>query len=91
MLTHPLFEQLKTLRCQGMIDALQEQLETPNVNQLPFDERLALLVERECILRDNRRMTNRLRQAKLKEEACMEDIDYQSPRGLTAIKLRKSV
>ena len=83
MLTHPLFEQLKTLRCQGMIDALQEQLETPNVNQLPFDERLALLVERECILRDNRRMTNRLRQAKLKEEACMEDIDYQSPRGLS--------
>ena len=83
MLTHPLFEQLKTLRCQGMIDALQEQLETPNVNQLPFDERLALLVERECILRDNRRMTNRLRQAKLKEEACLEDIDYQSPRGLS--------
>ena len=33
MLTHPFVEQVKTLRCQGMIDALQEQLETPNVNQ----------------------------------------------------------
>ncbi len=83
MLAHPLFEQLKMLRCQGMIDALQEQLGTPDINQLPFDERLALLVERECLLRDNRRMTNRLRQAKLKEQACLEDIDYQSPRGLS--------
>ena len=46
MLTHPLFEQLKTLRCQGMIEALQEQLEAPDINQLSFDERLALLVER---------------------------------------------
>lgn len=83
MLTHPLFEQLRTLRCQGMIEALQEQLGAPDINQVPFDERLALLVERECILRDNRRMINRLRQAKLKEEACLEDIDYQSPRGLS--------
>lgn len=83
MLTHPLFEQLKTLRCQGMIDALQEQLGTPDINQLPFDERLALLVDRECALRDNRRMTNRLRQARLKEDACLENIDYQSPRGLS--------
>ena len=83
MLAHPLFEQLKMLRCQGMIDALQEQLATPDIHQLPFEERLALLVDRECILRENRRLTNRLRQARLKVEACLEDIDYQSPRGLS--------
>jgi hypothetical protein len=76
MLTHPLFDQLKTLRCEGMLEALQEQLNAPDINRLSFDERFALLIERECITRENRKLTNRLRQAKLKEEACLEDIDY---------------
>ncbi|HAT8127275.1 TPA: IS21-like element helper ATPase IstB [Legionella pneumophila] len=83
MLTHPLFEQLKTLRCQGMLEAFQEQLATPDINQLSFDERFALLIEREYLARENRRLINRLRQAKLKEEACMEDIDYAPERQLS--------
>ncbi|HHS8262909.1 TPA: IS21-like element helper ATPase IstB [Legionella anisa] len=93
MLTHPLFDQLKTLRCQGMIDALQEQMATADIHQLPFDERLALLVEREYQLRENRRLTNRLRQAKLKVgEACLEDIDYLAPRELSkAVIVRLAV
>lgn len=89
MLTHPLFDQLRILRCPGMIEALQEQLDSPDVSQLSFDERLALLLERECILRENRRLTNRLRQAKLKVDACLEDIDYQSPRGLSRAIITK--
>lgn len=83
MLTHPLFEQLKTLRCQGMLEAFQEQLGTPDINQLSFDERFALLIEREYLVRENRKLINRLRQAKLKEEACMEDIDYAPERQLS--------
>lgn len=83
MLTHPLFEQLKTLRCQGMLNAFQEQLNTPDINRLSFDERFALLVERETVTRENRRLINRLRQAKLKEEACIEDIDYSTERQLS--------
>jgi len=83
MLTHPLFEQLKTLRCQGMLEAFQEQLNTPDINRLSFDERFALLVEREIVTRENRRLINRLRQAKLKEEACIEDIDYSAERQLS--------
>ena len=82
MLTHPLFEQLQQLRCSGMIAALKEQMEKPDIAQLSFDERLALLIERECLLRENRRLKNRLRQAKLKTQACLEDIDYQAERGL---------
>ncbi|NDH10040.1 MAG: AAA family ATPase, partial [Gammaproteobacteria bacterium] len=74
MLTHPLFEQLKTLRWQGVLEAFQEQIGTPDINRLSFDERFALLIERECLVRDNRKLTNRLRQAKLKEQACIEDI-----------------
>src|SRR5690606_14236578 len=83
MLTHPVFDQLKTLRCQGMLEAFQEQISTPDINRLSFDERFALLVERECILRENRKLTNRLRMAKLKEEACVEDIDYAAERELS--------
>lgn len=83
MLTHPLFEQLKTLRCHGMLEAFQEQLGTPDINRLSFDERFALLIEREYLVRENRRLINRIRQAKLKENACIEDIDYASERQLS--------
>lgn len=89
MLTHPLFEQLKYLRCHGMIEALQEQMEQSDYQQLSFDERLALLVEREYILRENRKMTTRLRKAKLKEQACVEDIDYQTQRGLSKAVIKQ--
>lgn len=83
MLTHPLFAQLKTLRCQGMLEAFQDQLRTPDINRLSFDERFALLLEQECLARENRKLTNRLRQAKLKENACLEDIDYSQERQLS--------
>lgn len=84
MLAHPLFEQLKTLRCEGMLEAFAEQLNTPDINRLSFDERLALLIERECITRNNRKLINRLRQAKLKDpNACVEDIDYAHTRQLS--------
>jgi DNA replication protein DnaC len=66
-----------------MLEALQEQLEQADINALSFNERLALLVEREILARENRRLKTRLRQAKLKEHACLEDIDYQSARGLS--------
>ena len=83
MLVHPVVEQLKSLRWQGVLEAYLEQLGTPDINCLPFDERLALLIERECLVRENRKLTNRLRQAKLKEQACIEDIDYTSERQLS--------
>ena len=66
-----------------MLEAFQEQLNTPDINRLSFDERFALLIEREYLLRENRKLINRLRQAKLKEEACIEDIDYSPERQLS--------
>ena len=84
MLTHPLFEQLKILRCEGMLEAFQEQLNTPDINHLSFEERLALLLEREYLVRENRKLINRQRQAKLKDQnACIEDIDYAPVRQLS--------
>ncbi len=82
MLPHPTLDKLQTLRLHGMLKALAEQLKTPDIDRLSFEERLGLLVDRELTERDDKRLSSRLRQARLKHNACLEDIDYRSPRGL---------
>ena len=82
MLTHPTLDTLQTLRLTGMYQGLVEQLQMPAMAALTFEERLGLLVDRELTERENRRLTTRLRQATLRQTACIEDIDYRHPRGL---------
>ena len=82
MLTHPTLEKLRALRLEGMAQALEEQRRQNDIHGLDFEERLALLVERQCLWKDNRALATRLRQAQLKQSASLEDIDYQHPRGL---------
>ncbi|RPJ34837.1 MAG: AAA family ATPase [Planctomycetaceae bacterium] len=82
MLTHPTLDKLQTLRLTGMYQALVEQLQMPDIATLTFEERFGLLVDRECTEREHRRLTTRLRQAKLRQTACIEDLDYRPPRGL---------
>lgn len=82
MLTHPTLDKLQTLRLTGMYQALVEQLQMPDIATLTFEERFGLLVDRECTERENRRLTTRLRQAKLRQTACIEDLDDRHPRGL---------
>jgi DNA replication protein DnaC len=82
MLTHPTLDKLQALKLTGMTTALAEQLQMPDIEELSFDERLGLLVDRELTARDNRRLTSRLRRARLKHQAALEDIDYRHPRGL---------
>ena len=82
MLTHPTLEKLHRLKLTGMATALTEQTNAHELDALAFEERLGLLVDRELTYRDNRRMTSRLRSAKLRHNACIEDIDYRHPRGL---------
>ena len=65
-----------------MARALSEQLDQPEIDQLSFEERLGLLVDREMTERADRRLQTRLRQAKLKQSACLEDLDYRHPRNL---------
>jgi len=62
--------------------ALEEQFLMPELEALSFEERLGLLVDREFTERDNRRLQTRLRKAKLRQQAAIEDIDYRYPRGL---------
>ena len=82
MLTHPTLDKLQTLKLSGMYHALVEQLQMADIAALSFEERFGLLVDRELTERDTRRLTTRLRQAKLRQTACLEDIDYRHPRGL---------
>lgn len=82
MLLHPTLEKLKQMKFCGMAQAFEEQLKSSDFESLSFAERLGLLADREFSERENRRLSSRLRQAKLRQQACLEDIDYQQPRGL---------
>ena len=82
MLNHPTLDKLQDLRFTGMVKALTEQMALPDIEDLSFEERLGLLVDREVTDREDRRLQTRLRQAKLKQNACIEDIDFKQSRGL---------
>lgn len=82
MLTHPMIEKLESMRLWGMSKAYREQMEMSDSESLSFEERMGLLVDREMTERENRRLVTRLRKAKLRLAASMEDIDYRKPRGL---------
>jgi len=83
MLTQNTLETLRHLKLHGMAQALEEQRDTPNTHALSFEERLALLVDRERLSRQNSRYRGLLRDARLKvAQACVEDISYKSGPGL---------
>ena len=82
MLIHPILDQLQQLKLTGMHRALEQQLQMNDLEQLSFEERLGLLIDCETTERADRRLQYRLRKARLKQNACVEDIDYRAPRGL---------
>lgn len=75
-------EQLKDLRLTGLLEAWREQQTQPCYHDLSFDERLALLVEREYLQRQNRRLSRRLKLAHLPLQTVLEQVDFDVPRGL---------
>jgi len=83
MLYSQTLEKLHALRLEGMAQGLEEQRRQANVLKLEFEERLALLVERQWSWKENRALAARLKRAQLKfPNACLEDIDYALHRGL---------
>jgi len=87
MLLEQTMEQLRELKLYGVIAALEQQINTIESHQLSFEERFSLLIDREIMDRGNRRITDLLRRARLRHLACVEDIDYQHPRGLEKSKM----
>jgi len=82
MLTHPTEQRLVALGLAGMAKALEEQRRQPDIAALPFEDRLGLLVDREAIERENKRLTSRLKFAGLRQNAVVEDADMKAARGL---------
>ena len=82
MLMHPTLDKLRGMKLAGMAQALQEQLELRNAEDLSFEERLGFLIDRELTQRDNQRFASRLSKAGLRQKATLEDVDYGHPRGL---------
>ena len=78
MLTHPTQERLTALGLTGMAKALEEQHRQPDIAALLFEERLGLLVDREAIERENKRLVNRLKFAGLRQDAAIEDLDTKA-------------
>jgi len=89
MLTHPTHERLLTLGLTGMAKALEEQRRQPDIAALSFEERLGLMVDREAAERDTKRLATRLKFAALRQAAVVEDIDWQTARGLDRALFQK--
>jgi DNA replication protein DnaC len=83
MMLETTLAKLNQLKLYGIVEALTEQNQSTLYAELPFEDRLGLLVDREITARDNRRLTNLLRGARLRySNACTEEIDFRTPRGL---------
>ena len=88
MLQQPTLDKLVAMRLHGMADALKAQDQDPAARELSFHERLALLVDQHWTWRENQSLARRLKVAKLRRNACVEEIDFRTPRGLDKSVIR---
>jgi len=86
MLHQETVEKLYAMKLNGMADAFKEQLLQPDLYDLPFEERFTLLVDRQWTWKEERRMKRLLKNAKLKINGCIEDIDFKTPRGIDILQ-----
>ena len=77
-----LFDQLAILRMPAFREALEQQFSSPEYDELPFEERLALLIEHECVRREHNQVQRRIRQARFHQTAWVQEIYFSSQRGL---------
>lgn len=88
MLQEPMMEKLLALRLHGMVEGLKTQEQDPAARELSFLDRLALLVDQQWNWRQNQALARRLTAAKLRGNACIEEIDYRTARGLDKSVIR---
>ncbi len=88
MLIEPMMEKLIALRLEGMVNALKAQQQDPAAAELTFHERLGLLVDTQWQWRENQALGRRLKAAKLRGNACIEEIDFRAARGLDKSVIR---
>jgi DNA replication protein DnaC len=93
MLTEPTLEKMRQMKLNGMLKAFEEQLNGKSYSNLSFESRLAHLIEQESLDRENRKLESRLKNAKLKHNACIENLSFKSGRKLektTVLSLAQS-
>jgi DNA replication protein DnaC len=88
MLTQPMMEKLTAMRLHGMVEGLKAQQQDPAASELSFGERLAMLVDQQWNWRENQALDRRMKAAKLRGSACIEDIDFRASRGLDKSVIR---
>jgi DNA replication protein DnaC len=91
VLTHPTHDRLIALGLAGMARSLEEQRKQPDIETLAFEERLGLMIDREAIERENRRLATRLKFAGLRQNAIVEDINFKAARGLDRALFQKLI
>jgi DNA replication protein DnaC len=89
MLYHQTVDKLRSMRLEGMAQALEEQRRQKDITQLEFEERLGLLVERQWLWKESRGLTARIKNAQFKMSATLEDINYRHPRGLKRAQIEQ--
>ena len=82
MLTQQTMDKLYDMKLTAMAEAFNQQLAQPDLGELSFEDRFAMLVDRQWTFKEDRRMTRLLRTAKLRDSACIENIDFKTPRAL---------
>lgn len=91
MLTHPTLDQLNAMGLHGMAKAFADLAANPEADTLAHGDWLALLLDREGVHRQDKRLGARLRYAHLRHQAAPEDIDYQATRGLDRALLKRLI
>ncbi|MEW6747980.1 MAG: IS21-like element helper ATPase IstB [Planctomycetota bacterium] len=89
MLNEPTLQKLTEMRLNGLAAAFREYLEERRPDKLTFDERFGMMIDREWNERQGRSLQRRLKNAKFRQQACVEDINYRHPRGLDRNVMRR--
>jgi len=82
MLIHPTIDKLNSMRLTGMAKGFRAQIESTEIHSLPFEDRLALIVDMEFMEREKRQLATRLKNARLRQNAALEDLDTKASRGI---------
>lgn len=82
MLTQATLEKMQAMKMHAMAEALEAQLTASQYAELSFEERMGLLIDTEWTHREQRKLRRRLKAARLRYPACLEDVDFRAPRGL---------
>lgn len=82
MLIQPTLEKMRAMKLSALVEAFEAQLRSSQYAELSFEERVGILIDTEWTARENRKLTRRLKAAKMRHSACLENVNFKTVRGL---------